>query len=121
MRKIALGLAIAGLTATAAFAQTPMSFGDVDTDGNGELSYAELQAVWPDIGQPEFDAADADGSGGLSADELNTLQPAAAPAAAPAAPAPDAGLGVPDAGMGADPMAAPTDTPESLVPGTTEQ
>jgi len=120
MRKIALGLAIAGLTATAALAQTPMSFGDVDTDGNGELSYAELQAVWPDLGQPEFDAADADGSGGLSADELNTLQPAAAPAAAPAAPAapaPDAGLGVPDAGV--DPMAAPTETPDSLSPGTT--
>ncbi|WEK04309.1 MAG: hypothetical protein P0Y65_19360 [Candidatus Devosia phytovorans] len=122
MKKFALGLAIAGLTATAALAQTPMSFGDVDTDGNGELSYAELQAVWPDLGQPEFDAADADASGGLNADELNSLQPAAAPAAPAApAPAPDASLGVPDAGLGADPMAAPTETPESLVPGTTDQ
>ena len=92
MHKIALGLAIFGLSATAALAQTPTSFADVDTDANGELSFAELQVVWPDLEQAEFDTADADGSGGLSPDELNTLQPPALPAT------PDAAL---------DPAAAP--------------
>ena len=93
MRKFALGLAIAGLSTAAVFAQTPTSFADVDTDGNGELSFAELQVVWPDLTQAEFEAADADASGGLSVDELNSLQPAAVPApAAPAAPALEAPL-----------------------------
>ena len=80
MHKLALSLAVLGLSATAAFAQTPTSFADVDTDANGELSFAELQVAWTDLTQAEFDAADADASGGLSADELNTLQPAALPA-----------------------------------------
>lgn len=81
MHKIALGLAALGLSVTAAFAQAPTSFADVDTDGNGELSFAELQAVWADLTQQEFDGADADMSGGLSPDELNSLQPSALPAA----------------------------------------
>jgi hypothetical protein len=80
MHKIALSLAVLGLSATAAFAQTPTSFADVDTDANGELSFAELQLAWADLTQAEFDAADSDASGGLTADELNTLQPAALPA-----------------------------------------
>ena len=89
MHKIALSLAVLGLSATAAFAQTPTSFVDVDADANGELSFVELQVAWPDLTQAEFDAADLDLSGGLSADELNSLQPSAIPAdpaAAPAAP-----------------------------------
>ena len=86
MHKLALSLAVLGLSAGVAFAQTPTSFTDVDTDANGELSFAELQLVWTDLQQAEFDAADADASGGLSADELNTLQPAALPAT-PEAPA----------------------------------
>lgn len=103
MHKFALGLAIAGLTATAVFAQTPTSFADVDSDANGELSFAELQVVWPDLTQAEFDAADADASGGLSADELNSLQPAAVPApAAPAAP-----LDAPALDAPLDPAAVP--------------
>lgn len=80
MHKLALSLAVLGLSATAAFAQTPTSFADVDTDGNGELSFAELVVVWADLTQAEFDAADADGSGGLTPEELNTLQPATLPA-----------------------------------------
>lgn len=80
MHKIALGLAVLGLATTAALAQTPTSFADVDTDANGELSFAELQVIWTDLTQDEFDAADADGSGGLTPDELNTLQPATLPA-----------------------------------------
>lgn len=88
MRKIALSLAVLGLSATAALAQTPTNFADVDSDANGELSFVELQVAWPDLTQAEFDAADTDLSGGLSADELASLQPAAVPAAPmePAAP-----------------------------------
>lgn len=80
MHKIAMSLAIVGLSASAAFAQTPTSFADVDTDANGELSFAELAVVWTDLTQAEFDLADVDASGGLNVDELNTLQPAALPA-----------------------------------------
>jgi hypothetical protein len=80
MHKIVLSLAVVGLTASTAFAQAPTSFADVDTDGNGELGFAELQLVWPDLNQAEFDAADVDSSGGLAVDELNTLQPASVPA-----------------------------------------
>jgi len=79
MRKIALTLFALGALAAPALAQTPLTFADVDADGNGELSFAELQVVWPDITQEEFDAADLDGSGGLNPDELNSLQPAAVP------------------------------------------
>lgn len=97
MRKYAIALAAIGLLAGPAIAQTPLSFADVDTDGNGELSYGELQVVWPDLTQEEFSAADVDLSGGLSSDELNSLQPSAvsvpAPGAAPAAvPAPTESL-----------------------------
>lgn len=80
MHKIALSLAVLGLTTSAAFAQTPTSFADVDTDGNGELSFAELQVAWPDLTQAEFDTADVDGTTGLSVDELNSLQPSTLPA-----------------------------------------
>lgn len=80
MHKFALSLAVIGLATTAAMAQTPTSFADVDTDANGELSFAELQLVWADLTQEEFDGADRDGSGGLTPDELNALQPPALPA-----------------------------------------
>lgn len=80
MHTLALSLTVLGLSATAAFAQTPTNFADVDTDANGELSFTELQLVWTDLTQPEFDAADADTSGGLTPDELNTLQPSSLPA-----------------------------------------
>lgn len=103
MRKIALGLVALTLASSAALAQAPMSFTDVDIDGNGELSFAELQAVWPNLTQEEFAAADTDGSGGLTPDQLNALQPAAVPA--PAAP-----MG------GADMAPAPTDGMETLAP-----
>jgi len=91
MRKIALGLVALTLTASVAMAQTTLNFTDIDLDGNGELSFTELQAVWPDLTQDEFAAADADFSGGLNAEELSNLQPAADPAA----PVPDTTLETP--------------------------
>jgi hypothetical protein len=96
MRKIALSLAVfgltAGLTATAAMAQT--SFVDVDADASGELSYPELLVAWPDLTQEEFSTADADLSAGLSATELAALQPPNDPAAS-AVPAPSPGKPAP--------------------------
>lgn len=80
MYKIVIAVAALGLSATAAFAQT--SFTDVDTDANGELSYAELQVAWPNLSQDEFNTADVDASTGLSAGELAALQPPADDAAA---------------------------------------
>ncbi|ODT70185.1 MAG: hypothetical protein ABS75_13830 [Pelagibacterium sp. SCN 63-23] len=88
MRRIALGLFALTLAASSAMAQTPLTFAEVDTDGNGELSYEELLAVWPDLTQEEFDRADVNMSGGLSPDELNALQPSTLPAPAPEASPP---------------------------------
>jgi hypothetical protein len=87
MHKIALSFAVLGLSAGAAFAQTPTTFADVDADASGELSLVELQVVWPDLTEAEFTGADVDVSGGLSAEEVNSLQPAAVPAPAEPAPA----------------------------------
>lgn len=83
MRKLALGLMAAGLLATPALAQTPLTFVDVDSNGDGRLSYQELQTVWPDLTQDEFASADADAAGGLTPDQLNTLQPSSVPTPAP--------------------------------------
>ena len=120
MKKIILSsLVILGLSGTAAFAQTPTTFAELDVDGNGELSLAELQVAWPDLTEAEFSGADANASGGLHVDELNTLQPAAVPSAPAAtdsmAPAPTdsvAPLDVPP--LDAAPSEEPA-VPESLV------
>lgn len=96
MNKIVMGLAALTLFAAPAFAQAPLNFADVDTDASGELSFAELQAVWPDLTQDEFSAADLDMNGSLSADEISGLQPSTLPAPAPM----DGGMSVPDAPLG---------------------
>jgi hypothetical protein len=82
MRPIALGLAAVTLSSSLALAQAPLAFQTVDTDGNGRLSYEELRAVWPDLGQEEFALADTEGLGGLTPDQLNSLQPTALPSPA---------------------------------------
>jgi hypothetical protein len=88
MHKFAMSLAALGLSATAALAQTPTTFADVDTDANGELSFAELAVVWTDLTEAEFNLADGDASSGLNVDELNSLQPATVPTPAPLPDAP---------------------------------
>ncbi len=94
MKKTALGLVALTLMAAPALAQTPLTFVDVDTDASGELSFEELQAVWPDLTQDEFMAADLDMNGSLSADEVNRLQPSTLPA--PGAAPLDGGMSVPE-------------------------
>jgi len=78
MNKIIITLVAAGLlSTTAAMAQTQVTFSDLDTDVDGELSLTELQVAWP-LTQDEFAAADLDVSGSLSADEVVALQSASA-------------------------------------------
>ncbi|WP_375450783.1 hypothetical protein [uncultured Devosia sp.] len=107
MNKIIVSsLVVLGLSG-AAFAQTPSTFADVDADTSGELSFAELQAVWPDLSEDEFNTADVDVSAGLSTTELGALQPAAAPAAPAEGMAPDSGM-----------APATPDTTEPATPGS---
>jgi hypothetical protein len=80
MRKLALGLVAASFIAAPVLAQTPLTFADVDANGDGRLSY--------DLTAEEFAAADAEGVGGLTPEQLNMLQPASVPAPAEAVPAP---------------------------------
>ena len=42
----------------------------IDTDGDGNFSYPELQAVMPDMPTETFTAMDANGDGLLDADEI---------------------------------------------------
>ena len=109
MRKIALGLVAASLFAVPVMAQTPLTFADVDTNGDGRLSYEELQVVWPDLTPEEFATADIEGAG-LTPEQLGALQPASVPTPAEAVPAP-APMDV--APMDVAPMDAPADAPET--------
>lgn len=89
MRKIALGLVAATLFAAPVMAQTPLTFADVDANGDGRLSYEELLIVWPDLTPEEFATADIEGVGSLTPEQLNALQPATLPAPAEAVPVPE--------------------------------
>lgn len=109
MKKTALGLAALTLMAAPALAQAPLTFVEVDIDASSELSFEELQAVWPDLTHDEFMAADLDMNGSLSADELNGLQPSTLPA--PGAAPLDGNMAVPEA------PDAPA-TPDSLLDTT---
>lgn len=62
MQKLSAGLLALAMLTGPALAQEPLTF-------------AELQAVWPDLTDAEFQQADADQSGGLSPIELDSLQP----------------------------------------------
>jgi hypothetical protein len=57
----------------AAFAQSAALFADVDADGSGAASLAEVQTAWPGLTEAAFTAADTDGSGDLSQSEYDTL------------------------------------------------
>lgn len=114
MRKLTLGLAALTLMAAPALAQTPLTFADVDADASGELTFAELQTVWADLTEDEFNAVDLDMSGGLNADELNALQPSAMPAT----PADGGALAPVDGGAMAPAVPAPSPAPVDGATGT---
>jgi len=61
--RIALALLVAGTTT--AFAQTAL-----DADGDGMVTLAELQAVYPDFSAEDFALADTDDDQMLSEDEM---------------------------------------------------
>ncbi len=72
MRTLLATLAVAAFVASPVWAQTP-DFNSVDTDGNGTVSWAEVQAAMPNVTQDQFKAADKDGSGELDQTEFQAL------------------------------------------------
>lgn len=62
---VAFGLALSGLAAGAAQAQTV-----TDTDGNGVYSIEELKAAYPSVDAAKFAEIDQNGDGSVDADEL---------------------------------------------------
>jgi len=70
-----------------ALAQEAPAFADVDTDGNGTISFTELLVAFPDVTEDQFATLDADGSGELDETEFQTHldELAATGAGAPAA------------------------------------
>ena len=82
MRILLASLAAAGLVLSAGAVQaqssaaisTDQSFLGVDTDRNGNLSWAEFNLVFTDVSEEQFNQADASGDGLLSQDEFDGLQ-----------------------------------------------
>ena len=70
------------LAALPVFAAAPLSFEEVDTDGDGLISADEAASVEG----LDFDAADADADGTLSVDEYDIAVEKLPPVAEPAAP-----------------------------------
>ncbi len=64
-----IGVFVLSTAAVAAGAQPP-----VDTDGDGQISLPELQAIRPSFGADDFNAADTDADGYLSRDELRAMR-----------------------------------------------
>lgn len=62
--RLTLALLVAGTTFTSA--QTTL-----DTDGDGMVSLAEAQAVYPDVTEDDFNQADMDADGFLNETELS--------------------------------------------------
>ena len=50
---------------------------EIDTDGDGVFSYAELLIAFPDMTEETFHAADANGDGAIDAEEMNAAQASA--------------------------------------------
>ena len=80
MKMILTALAAAGiaLSSGAAIAQSANiavddAFLGVDTDDNGQVSWAEFSLIYSDITEEQFNTADADGDGSLTQDEFDSL------------------------------------------------
>lgn len=72
MKKIVLQVAtVIALTATAVSAQS-----EIDTDGDGMLSYNELLAAHPDMTEENFIAIDTNADGAVDADEMKLAEEA---------------------------------------------
>ncbi len=64
---IALGLSALGTAAFAAMA-------DVDTDGDGVVSFTEMLAVYPTLTEDGFGAIDTNGDGVVDAEEMTAAE-----------------------------------------------
>ncbi len=53
-----------------------VSAAEIDTDGDGVYSLAEMQAAFPDLTEETFTAIDANGDGMVDPDELKAAQEA---------------------------------------------
>lgn len=85
MKKIMM-TAVAAMTLTApAWAQA-----DLDTDGDGAVTFEEVQAVNPEVTMDEFAAMDINGDGVIDAEELSAAQAANQSADGEEAPTEDA-------------------------------
>lgn len=64
------------ILAASAFIATPVLAASVvtDSDGNGQYSWEELTAAFPDLGKKAFIGADSDKDGQISAMELTAAQ-----------------------------------------------
>jgi len=96
------------LVALPVFAATPLTFEEVDTDGDGLISADEAASVEG----LDFDAADADADGTLSVDEYDIAVAKLPPVAEPT---------VPDNGETAMPTTPPTLTTPTIPEGTQPQ
>lgn len=84
MKKLLLSVAtLIGLSAAGAAVAQGVDFASVDVDGNGAISFEELQAVLPNITPEDFAVLDTDGDGALSPEEFSVLLEAPAEAPAP--------------------------------------
>ena len=96
------------LVALPVFAATPLTFEEVDTDGDGLISADEAASVEG----LDFDAADTDADGTLSVDEYDIAVAKLPPVAEPT---------VPDNGETAMPAMPPTLTTPTIPEGTQPQ
>lgn len=68
-----LSLAAMLLASTAVSAQSIADFNQVDSDGDGKVSFSDMQIEWPDLTQDQFDAADLDGDDFLDLGQYDAL------------------------------------------------
>lgn len=66
-------IALAAVAFSGAAVAQGASFADIDADQSGDLTYAEVTAVAPEVTMEAFSAADADRNGSLSEAEFAVL------------------------------------------------
>ena len=66
MNRVSIGALLATLVAASAFAMSA----EIDTDGDGMASLAEIQAVYPEVTDELFGEMDTDGDGFVNDEEF---------------------------------------------------
>ncbi|WP_076451279.1 EF-hand domain-containing protein [Roseivivax lentus] len=66
MSRVAFGALLATLVAVSAHAMSP----EIDTDGDGKASLAELQAIFPELTEDLFREIDSDADGLVNDEEM---------------------------------------------------